>query len=311
MNIFGVLSRGKSRLNEPSISAMLGYLLSPNDDHGLGDTFLRSFLEYLEAEGGKNIFLDSLATALIKADVSLEEPFDYKGKRRDIDILLSLYASNGKEIHRIIIENKINAGAANPKQLKEYYLAARQDERTSDGCGLTVVFLTPPKSPRLEQEYHALRETIEEHDNAIWIMWVEKDDAQKSVIRLIQKIIEREAKGEINPINDYMRHTLKAFIRHLKNIIDMGASSRSPRYGEDLGDIVETDDIITPNGASHKIIRRSSGQIQVIDINTGEKEIARHVMAEYIDAHKLDIPHAKLNTRQIGKRLMGFLRNKS
>lgn len=45
MNIFSVLSMGKSRLNETSMSAMLGYLLSPYQDHGLGSKFLVSFLE--------------------------------------------------------------------------------------------------------------------------------------------------------------------------------------------------------------------------------------------------------------------------
>lgn len=44
MNIFNVLSMGKSRLHETSMSAMLAYLLSPNQDHGLGRKFIDSFL---------------------------------------------------------------------------------------------------------------------------------------------------------------------------------------------------------------------------------------------------------------------------
>ncbi len=44
MNIFTVLSQGKGRLNEENLSAMLGYLLTPSQTHGLGDTFLRPFL---------------------------------------------------------------------------------------------------------------------------------------------------------------------------------------------------------------------------------------------------------------------------
>ena len=45
MNIFSVLSMGKSRLHETSMSAMLAYLLNPNQDHGLGHKFLSSFFE--------------------------------------------------------------------------------------------------------------------------------------------------------------------------------------------------------------------------------------------------------------------------
>ena len=44
MNIFTVLSQGKGRLDEENVSAMLGYLLTPTQTHGLGDTFLRPFL---------------------------------------------------------------------------------------------------------------------------------------------------------------------------------------------------------------------------------------------------------------------------
>jgi hypothetical protein len=53
MNIFSVLSMGKSRLRETSMSAMLAYLLNPNQDHGLGYRFLKSFLE-LETKGSGN-----------------------------------------------------------------------------------------------------------------------------------------------------------------------------------------------------------------------------------------------------------------
>ena len=45
MNIFQVLSKGKGRLHEPSMSAMLGYLLDSQGDHGLGDSVVREFLK--------------------------------------------------------------------------------------------------------------------------------------------------------------------------------------------------------------------------------------------------------------------------
>ena len=40
MNIFKILASGNGTIKEPSVSAFLGYLLNPKEDHGLGDAFL-------------------------------------------------------------------------------------------------------------------------------------------------------------------------------------------------------------------------------------------------------------------------------
>ena len=47
MNIFKTLASGSGSINEPNVSAFLGYLLNPKEDHGLGDAFLKKFLEPL------------------------------------------------------------------------------------------------------------------------------------------------------------------------------------------------------------------------------------------------------------------------
>jgi hypothetical protein len=44
MNIFKVLSRGHGNISETNISAYLGYLLDPSEDHGFQDFFLKKFL---------------------------------------------------------------------------------------------------------------------------------------------------------------------------------------------------------------------------------------------------------------------------
>ena len=123
MNIFQVLSQGKSRLHEPSMSAMLAYLLDSNKDHGLGDAFIRIFLSEID----EKVFSGFLSSEFINAQTSLEEPYQLGENRKDIDIEVSLL--NGNEAaYRIIIENKIKISAANPKQLKDYYNAILQDE---------------------------------------------------------------------------------------------------------------------------------------------------------------------------------------
>lgn len=45
MNIFRILAQGDGSINEPNVSAFLGYLLDPNEDHGLGSIFLERFLQ--------------------------------------------------------------------------------------------------------------------------------------------------------------------------------------------------------------------------------------------------------------------------
>lgn len=45
MNIFRILAQGDGSINEPNVSAFLGYLLDPNEDHGLGSKFLEQFLQ--------------------------------------------------------------------------------------------------------------------------------------------------------------------------------------------------------------------------------------------------------------------------
>jgi hypothetical protein len=124
MNVFNVLSQGKSRLHEPSMSAMLGYLLDSNKDHGLGDAFIRTFLEHVDS----NLYANILSTEKIHSYVSLEEPYNFlNGAKKDIDIQILLFDKNRKEVLcKIIIENKIRIGSANTQQLRDYYEAIKE-----------------------------------------------------------------------------------------------------------------------------------------------------------------------------------------
>jgi hypothetical protein len=73
------------------------------------------------------------------------------------------------------------------------------------------------------------------------------------------------------------------------------------RTGEDLGEIVDEAEIKTKSG-SYRVVRRDSSQIQVINLETGDKEVAKHVLAQFIDENGLKIPHQEYNTRTIGKK---------
>jgi hypothetical protein len=301
MNIFNVLSKGKSRLHEPSISAMLAYLLSPNEDHGLSDTFLKAFLHLINNTLDNNIFLEILDESIIYADVELEVQYNYK-KRCDIDIQISILdKTRSKEIHRIIIENKIKTHSANPKQLLDYYKAVINDEDFKlEKPDLSIVFLTPKSNNNaLISEFNNLKKEISINHNYLWIYWL-NDTVESSILHIIKDILKKELYSEINPINEYMRHTLKAFVQYVKSVVSPQDERRKMRTSQDIGDIVEEMEITTTDNKRHRIVRRDSTQIQVFDCETDEKEVARHVMSQYIDENNLNIDHPKLNTRMIG-----------
>ena len=93
MNIFEILNKGNARFNEVSFSAILKFLIDPNEDHGHGDELLKRFLRTVEL---KDIQFN-------RVEVELEERTH---SSKFIDIYLRLYLGENL-IHVIIIENKI------------------------------------------------------------------------------------------------------------------------------------------------------------------------------------------------------------
>ena len=273
------------------MSAMLGYLLDSNKDHGLGDSVIRKLLEKIDDGRFENI----ASSGFIDSQVSLEEPYELNGKRKDIDIQIILLNDEKEECYRIIIENKIKTGAANPNQLNEYYQAILADEPRIKK--LTIVFLTPYVCNRqLSAEFDNLQLRNREHSK-YWIHW---SSGANCIASILQELLELEVAGKINPINEYMRHTLKAFIRH-SSLTTEPSTQKAMRSGEDIGEILEEAEIRTTSG-EYRVVKRDSTQIQVFNNETGDKEIARHILAEYIDENNIGIPHKKYNTRTIGKK---------
>lgn len=295
MNIFHVLSQGKSRLHEPAISAMLGYLLGTHKDHGLGDSFLRAFLKLL-VQQESTCSLDSVLNQnFIDADVSLEEPYQLDGSRKDIDIQVSILDRDKDEHWRIIIENKIKASAANPKQLSEYYNAILEDDEHIKN--LVMIFLTPtPASQALLDEFSSL--TVRNGHHKAWLHW---NGEEASILTILQDILAMELKGDITPINEYMRHTLKAFTLHVRSIVNSGG-----RGGVDLGDVVDEVDALMTNGETYRIVRRNSHQIQVYAGD--EKVMAKEILRRIITERSLDVPLTGLNTRRMGKKVIDILK---
>ena len=296
MNIFDVLSRGDSRLYEPSMSAMLGYLLDSSENHGLGSAFVKMFLEEVNGERFKNF----LNNPLIDYRVSLEEEYELFDKTKYIDIQIDLFEKKTeKGLHRVIIENKIKKGAANEDQLKDYYDAVTS-KSDIEKEKITFVFLTPKcKSTKLGAEYKNLNISEEQKR---WIYW---DDDVNSISYILKQILLKESLGEIDPINEYVRHTLKAFRKYCIETFSV-SSSRKIQQGN-IGDEVDRMELELSNG-TFIVIKRDSGQIQVFD-DGGERVPAKPVLIQYIEENEninvsyLKKDSTKCNTREIGRRL--------
>lgn len=304
MNVFEVLSQGKSRLHEPSVSAMLGYLLNPNENHGIGDLFLRNFLAMLDKCWDGTLFSHLLEQQKrINAIVELEVQYHLLS-RNDIDIQIQIL-ENDKETHRIIIENKIRSSAASPQQLNKYYQAVLHDKDVqAENPIITMVFLTPDdQKSKLSKEWNNLKDLNEEHQKA-WLFW-SSEDVSRSVVDLVRDLLHKEVRCEINPINEYMRHTIKAFVNFI--ISKTSITQKTMRTGQDIGNITDRQKLVLNNGKHYTVVRRDSSQIQVFDDEKDKKMIARHIMSQYIDEQGIDIPHNRLNTRSIGKKLIEYL----
>jgi hypothetical protein len=214
MNLFTVLSQGRGRLNEENLSAMLGYLLTPSQTHGLGDTFLRPFLDALAQACGDPRRFDNvvLGGTAIRAEMFLEQPYQVGRQRRVVDIELRLFARSGTgagdmedvELHRIAIENKVKIQAADPAQLREEFVGIMQDLEDDEKVAITMVFLTPPgDSPRLTAEYAGLDlEHLSAHRKA-WLRWAGTRGENHHVIGLLRNLLRQESEAVIAPIADY------------------------------------------------------------------------------------------------------------
>ncbi|MDA3912351.1 MAG: PD-(D/E)XK nuclease family protein [Bacteroidales bacterium] len=322
MNIFAVLSQGKGRLNEENLSAMLGFLLSPSQTHGLGDIFLRQFLNIVAEEcGDKSRFDNVLNTGkLLKADVLLESAYSLNNnKRRIIDIEIKIYSDSyspndaeALELHRIAIENKIRLQASEPEQLKEEFTAILQDIEGDDTVQVTMIFLTPlGNNKNMNDEYENLIELTSEKHKKAWLRWYD-ENGNNHIASLLKRLLKSDSEAEIQPITEYLRHTLKAFIIHItENIINSQANKRNTG---NPGEITESVLVKLSNG-QYRIELYESSTVRIYNLDSQEYEVTKPILRKINEEKELGIslqtPNGKdlKNTRTLGKQVIKELIN--
>lgn len=316
MNIFTVLSQGKGRLNEENLSAMLGFLLSPSQTHGLGDTFLRQFLAAVaDACNEPRRFDDILHSSKpIRTDILLESAYNLGKQRRVIDIEVQISArqinatthgTEYMEVHRIAIENKVKEQAADREQLKEEFIGLLQDIEADDKIKVTMVFLTPPgESVKLADEFAALDDsTLGVHKKA-WLRWAGADEQPQHIVALIKELLRQEDQAFISPISDYLRHTLKAFVRHIRESRAGNTTKIVDSTASEVGDIIQVL-AVNVGGTMYQGERYESSAVRVLNTETQEYEVVKPVLRKINIEKDLNVPLTQPSGRNKNTRTLG------
>lgn len=224
MNVFKILTRGDGNINEPSVTAFLGYILNPKEEHNIGREFLNLFINNLVTDE-ENYFNDIIELSSFNIDVSIERKYTLNSEStRDIDIVVEIKKiddEKNKIIHVIAIENKINDKSTTKGQLEDQYDVLKffyTDENTK----ISQVYLTPNEKNSIESFNTYKENTLDENIFSKQVFWKSES---KDVVSLLQQLIKLENEAKIEPINEYMKHTLKSFV----NFIETDFKSKKPK----------------------------------------------------------------------------------
>jgi hypothetical protein len=147
--------------------------------------------------------------------------------------------------------------------------------------------LVPDRQPD-EEPIQTEQIKTEKEDSSIILFW-------NDVIEILKDILQKENSSQINPINDYVKQTIKAFINFRRN-------TSKPRC-------------FTLNGQRYNIYKYSSGSIYVYRYNRNEnswvkvsaKDVIRQKLKELDPEKYNDDKINTQNTRSLGAKLIKML----
>lgn len=233
MNIFKVLASGNKNMNEETISAVLAWLLSPQMEHGLEYNFLINFLKLLvdQADRPKNLEVlvnklqpslrdDGSETPSLECYIEYPVITNFK-KLKYIDVVFVI----DKMV--FAIENKLYSGSVSDMdQLKDEYEGLKNiftDQK------IIIIFLVPcevdggviPKD--VDECFKNINMKQDCKDQKFLLSWQDNswqnDKGKKigSISSIVSSLISDDSIGAITPIQEYTRHTLKAFNNFILN----------------------------------------------------------------------------------------------
>lgn len=275
MNIFKILASGHGSISETNVSAFLGYLLDPHEDHGLGDEFLSRLIQK-HYENQKDLgkiklnFLFDLNGDIrslnsvqgLSSEVYLEQSFqedENNDSKRIIDIVVicfenknsnnkSNYVTNQinntierKPKHFFLIENKIKDSAVTDGQLNAEYEATKKafpkvgnNEISEDK--ISLIYITHDKissetpEGKTSKSDNEFKKTTDSNPQLLASHFNWKVEGKgNSIMKILKEIIDDEAKGEIEPLNEIVKHAIKSFILFIDN--DFESSIKEKLFG--------------------------------------------------------------------------------
>jgi hypothetical protein len=229
MNIFEILSAGNRVLKEEHISAVLGWMLDPYHDHGLGMELLKrlsqtsfgedAFISKALAEGEFS-GLAMRDRSRLKIHTELEVTVQCNaGNERSIDILITI-----NDNIFLAIENKTSRGSIQEAQLQEEVeglnKAFRVGQDNKDNK-LYFLFLTPSGAgPTINKAMNRIERDLCSAEPA-HILWKkderESDKASLSIAELLNGILLDEAGGSTSPLSSETKFLIKSFIQFIQN----------------------------------------------------------------------------------------------
>ncbi|KDR28536.1 MULTISPECIES: hypothetical protein [Caballeronia] len=127
-------------------------------------------------------------------------------------------------------------------------------------------------------------------------------------MELIRDLLRREALAEIEPISDYTRHTLKAFVQFLQREIVAESVAKRRFASQDSMDVIEQR-LVELNGKEYLIARYrgagTSGPVKVFDAEADQEVDAHPMLRLANDRYDLGIQLLGSGGRMINTQLLG------
>ena len=220
MNIFKVLASGKKSFQEETASAILAWFLNPTMEHGLGYSFLSKFVDDLFSSTDNENKLSDLSKKLIprlrsedETQLKLWSDLEYNVETAFIDIVI------GIDDWIFAIENKIYTQSATEGQLVKEYEGLKQ-KVPEFKIGMIYLIPIDEKSEILDAKTENIFNelSVKSGDFKVMVTWQKNEIGNiPSIAELIEKTLDDESKGIIDPIPEYTRHTLKALNSFISN----------------------------------------------------------------------------------------------
>ncbi|MFC1744439.1 PD-(D/E)XK nuclease family protein [Candidatus Riflebacteria bacterium] len=273
MNIFEILSSGRSGVTENHVNAFLAWILDPNQTHGLRHFVLGELLQLIEKKlsetssnnkgfynnwgEGLNEGLNLEKRTSTDIDVILEKPVKSELAKQVIDVVVEKKLEGQPQLI-LSIENKVRSTSVTKGQLHKQYqaLLSEYKEEQVDGIGIDEknIFLLQ-LLPEIKNDEHKkawIGLSDEVKSRSCTLPWI--GEAQSFSNILVDALV-KENQAQIPPFPEITKYLLKSIVAFARNGFrktktNISTQSGQGKYDELLEGIPELIEkyIISPEG---------------------------------------------------------------